>query len=102
MRLIAVVSAALAASAPVAAFAQEATGSSSGEHDVVPTLVWMALGVACFALVLGMLYFVKKAAGGFPKNPSWVAPISIRPSREFPGDTDSHGHDDHAPAAHAH
>ena len=97
-RIFAAVFAAFAAAAPVAAFAQEATPGSS-EHDVVPTLVWMALGVAVFAIVLAMLYFVKKAVGGFPKNPSWVAPISIRPSSDFPGD-DASGHDAHG-GAHA-
>jgi len=95
---VAALAAALAASPAATAFAQEATPGTNSNSDVVPTLVWSTLGVAAFAIVLTLFYFLKRRVGGFPKNPSWVAPISIRPSREFPGDTDSHAsaHDEHS------
>jgi hypothetical protein len=99
--LVATVTALPAASA----FAQESTAGTNSNSDVVPTLVWMALGVAGFGVALTMCYFLKRRLGGFPKNPSWVAPISIRPSSDFPADTDAHGaaaHDEHTPGAPSH
>jgi len=70
--------------------------------DVVDPALWSIAGIAAGAVVLGLLYFVKRRAGGFPANPSWVAPITIMRSRDLPGDAGAHGHDDahggHAPA----
>ncbi len=98
-------SAALALSSVVSAAAQENTGGG-GNSNLVPTLLWAALGVACFAVVLAGLYLLKRRLGGFPENPSWIPPISIRPSSDFPGDTDPHeatSHaDDRTPGVHAH
>ena len=98
--------AALAAAPVMSASAQETGVSVGPATDVVPTLAWAAVGVACFAVILGALYLLKRRVGGFPKSPSWVAPISIRPSRDFPGDTDPHEatspHDDRQPLVHAH
>lgn len=93
-----------AATAPVSAFA--ADGASGSERDVVPTVLWSLVGVVAFALALGVFYALKRGVGAFPKNPTWVAPISIRPSSDFPGDPDPHEatshHDDHTPGVHAH
>lgn len=79
-----------------------ATAAPDSEKDVVPRVAWMLAGVAASALVLGMLYKVKRAVGGFPENPTWVAPITIMPSSQLPGDgdphaADSHGHHEAAP-----
>ncbi|MCZ2108308.1 MAG: hypothetical protein LC118_01840 [Dehalococcoidia bacterium] len=76
-----------AATAPVSAFA--AGDASGSERDVVPTVLWSLVGVIAFAIVLGIFYALKRGVGAFPKNPTWVAPISIRPSSDFPGDTES-------------
>ena len=91
--------AAAAATMPASAFA--ADGASAGNREVLPTVLWMSGGVAAFLLVLSVGYGLKRAIGAFPKNPTWIAPITIRPSSEFPGDLDPHeatsAHDDHAP-----
>lgn len=69
--------------------------------DVVPRVTWMLVGVAASAVVLSVLYLLKKRVGGFPKNPTWVAPITIMPSSQLPGDRDPHeadSEDGHHPA----
>ena len=64
--------------------------------------IWTLTGILASAFILSGLYFVKKAVGGFPKNPTWVAPITIMPSKGFTQDSgDSHGHDDHGAGHHA-
>lgn len=92
------------------AFAQEhggegSTSTSSSPHwsDVQKVAVWSMVGVAGGAVILGVLYTLKRKIGGFPANPSWVAPITIMPSSQLPGDDNSGheapaGHDSHAPA----
>lgn len=95
------------------AFAQDHGGgeaAAGGEHspasdspswrDVKQVAIWSIAGIAAGAVVLGVLYTLKRKVGGFPENPAWVAPITIMPSRELPGDDDPHGHDD-AHGAHA-
>lgn len=71
-------------------------------HDVVPTVIWAIVAVLIAALVGGIMYAFKRQVGGFPKNPSWVAPISIMLSRDLPDETrDAHGaagHENHPPA----
>lgn len=91
------------------AFAQEhgnepaTTSNSPHWSDVKEVALWSIAGVAVGAVVLGVLYTFKRKVGGFPANPSWVAPITIMPSRDLPGD-DNQGHeataphDSHAPA----
>ena len=76
--------------AHVVAANQEDGGAESDSRDIVPIVLWMLGGVAAPAVVLSALYLVKRSVGGFPKNPSWVAPISIMPSAELPGDRDPH------------
>jgi hypothetical protein len=84
-------SAALAASgaagiaAPVTAAAQQA---DEDEHDVVPVAVWTTAGVLAGAVIFAALYMFKRRIGGFPKNPTWTAPISIMRSETFPAEGD--------------
>lgn len=68
--------------------------TQGSDEDVIPRVVWMLAGVAASAVTLSVLYLLKRRVGGFPENPSWVAPITIMPSSQLPGDTDSH----HEPA----
>lgn len=90
------------------AFAQEhgdaePTASSSPHwSDVKEVAIWSMVGIAGGAVVLGVLYLFKRKIGAFPENPSWVAPITIMPASQLPGD-DNQGHeavaaDHHAPA----
>lgn len=62
----------------------------SGEHrdglnDVV---IWTIAALGIFAAVMGTFYFFKRQVGGFPEHPSWVAPITIMRSEEFPDEGD--------------
>lgn len=74
------------------------TAQQDSQGDVVPRVVWMLGGVAASAVVMGLLYLFKRRVGGFPKNPAWVAPITIMPSSELPGDRDPHEAGSHEPA----
>ncbi|MEX1104039.1 MAG: hypothetical protein WED87_07300 [Dehalococcoidia bacterium] len=51
-------------------------------------MIWSIVGLAIFVVVGGVLYFMKRQMGGFPENPSWVAPITIMPSKDFPDEGD--------------
>lgn len=67
-------------------------------HDIVAPALWMVAGVTAGGLVLGVFYLFKRRVGGFPENPSWVAPISVMRSSTFPvegdydDDTATNGH----------
>lgn len=90
----------LAIAAALPAFvvsAQETSGD--GGTDVVPVAAWTIVGIAIFAAVFGMFYLFKRRIGGFPRNPSWVAPITIMPSREFADEGDF---GDQVPSGQAH
>lgn len=101
----------LVAFAP-SAFAQEGSGGEHGTNtiggpnwsDVREVTIWALVSIAGGAIVLGVLYLFKRKIGGFPENPAWVAPISIMPSRELPGDDGNAfgqaeaDHGSHAPA----
>jgi tellurite resistance protein TehA-like permease len=89
--LSATIAATLATAAP--AFAQN--GETSGGTDVSTTVIWSLIGVGIFSLALAILYLLKRQVGGFPENPSWVAPISIQRASELPSEPDAHGHDGH-------
>ena len=54
--------------------------------DVLEPALWTILGVAVFAVVFGVFFLFKRGVGGFPKNPSWTAPISIERSSTLPDD----------------
>lgn len=85
------------------AFAQEhgegeptTTASDSRDWgDVQEVALWSLVAIAGGSVVMGILYLLKKSLGGFPENPSWVAPISVMRSRDLPGD-DNQGHEAHA------
>jgi hypothetical protein len=114
--LVCVLAAALAA--PTAALAQDHGDDAAAEEghsggtsfiggpdwdDAKEVTIWSIVAIGGFATVLGVFYLFKRKVGGFPEHPSWVAPISIMPASELPGDDgDAHGghHDqhEHAPA----
>ena len=119
LRLLLAASLSLVALAPAAAFAQdhgddgaatEEQGSGSDFiggpdwDDAKDVTIWSMVGIGVFGAVLGVLYLFKRKIGAFPEHPSWVAPISIMPASELPGDdADAHGHaaghdSHHAPA----
>ncbi|WP_322795641.1 hypothetical protein [Tepidiforma sp.] len=100
---------------PAAALGSAGTASADDGHgtaeglvqaatDVLPAVTWSLLAAGVFCLVLGILYLLKRQVGGFPENPSWVAPISIMRSRDLPAEDDSHdghgGRDSHHAPAH--
>ncbi|HEY4670197.1 MAG TPA: hypothetical protein VIH05_10525 [Tepidiformaceae bacterium] len=105
----------LPATVPAAPLAPVATGSGDvataqeephGEEQSIPlsdraktALVWAIIGIAVMAGVGGVLYRVKRKIGGFPENPSWVAPITVMPSRELPDEGDF---GDQVPSGQAH
>jgi hypothetical protein len=68
--------------------------------DARSMTAWSIVGIGTFSAILGVFYLFKRKVGGFPEHPSWVAPISIMPASELPGDDgdghapahDSHGH----------
>jgi len=72
-----------------AAMAQEGEHPSepSSGRDVDAPVFWSIVGVIAGAVVMAGLYVVKRALGGFPKNPSWTAPISVERSSTFLDDT---------------
>lgn len=104
--VVALAFAALALVAPAAADEGAAVQAEGSSHDVVPAAVWSLVGAAVGAAVLGTLYLFKRRVGGFPKHPTWTAPISVMRSRDLPGDEpnghgdshDAHGGTGHAPA----
>jgi hypothetical protein len=71
--------------------------------EVREVTIWSLVSIAGGGALLGVLYLFKRKIGAFPENPTWVAPITIMPASELPGDDDAHGHGDadhgnHAPA----
>ena len=72
--------------------------------DARSMALWSLIGVSIFGGALGVLYLFKRRVGGFPENPTWVAPISVMLASDLPGDDgDGHGaehdaHGSHAPA----
>jgi hypothetical protein len=103
--LSAIAFAALALVAPAAADDEggDATAAEETGSDVVPAALWSLAGVAIGAVVMGTLYLFKRRVGGFPENPSWVAPITIMRSRDLPSDSaggQGDAHDNHG-ATHA-
>ncbi len=65
-----------------------------------PILLWTIAGVGGGAVVFAGLYLLKRRLGGFPRNPAWVAPITVMRSRESPDETTFAGavpgdHDSH-------
>ena len=63
----------------------EAVPKSDAWGEVV---IWSIVGLGIFAAIGGVLYYFKRQVGGFPENPSWVAPITIMESKDFPDEGD--------------
>ncbi len=57
--------------------------AEAGGTDVMPMVVWSIVAIAGFGTLFGTLYLLKRRVGGFPANPTWVAPITVMPSRDF-------------------
>ena len=74
------------------------TQGQASDQDVIPRVKWMLAGIFVGGYALSMLYLLKRRLGGFPENPGWVAPITIMPSSQLPGDTDPHAPDNHGHA----
>jgi len=60
----------------------------SGEFDVVPVVLWTIVAVLVLCVLGGTFYLLKRRIGAFPRNPTWVAPISIMESKTFPDEGD--------------
>jgi hypothetical protein len=79
-------------------------GSGSG-REVEPVLIWTTAGILAGSVLLSVLYLFKRRVGGFPRNPSWTAPITIMRSADAPDDStfgtaDPHAHGHHDAPAH--
>jgi hypothetical protein len=93
---------AVAPAAPVTVAAEEEHGGSLAVRDglgMTKPIVWTIVATLTGALILGVFYLLKRRVGGFPENPSWVAPITIMPSSELP---DEHTYGDTPAGAHGH
>lgn len=61
-----------------------AAPQAAGGRAVEPALIWTAAGAAAGAILFSIFYLLKRRVGGFPRNPQWIAPITIMPSKDFP------------------
>lgn len=78
----------------------EPTAPAAPIGDVVPVALWTFLAVVGAGLIGGVLYLFKRRIGAFPKNPAWVAPITIMRSADAPdegafGEAAADGHGAH-------
>jgi hypothetical protein len=62
--------------------------SSGSDFDVVPVVLWTIVAVLILCILGGTFYLLKRRVGAFPRNPTWVAPISIMESKTFPDEGD--------------
>ena len=74
----------------------EGSGAANSDDGSIDRALWALLGVGIGAAAGGGLYLLKRALGGFPKNPAWTAPISIMRSKDSPesygeAPADAHG-----------
>jgi hypothetical protein len=76
--------------APQVRASEEVPGDQSIplSDQALTVLVWSMLIMGVGALVFWALYAFKRRVGGFPENPSWVAPITIVTSKELPDEGD--------------
>lgn len=79
--------------------AQEEPAADGDDELVDPVVIWSLVGLGVFAAVMGALYYFKREVGGFPENPTWFAPITIMPSKDFPDEGDF---GEQVPSAQAH
>ena len=87
----------------VRAFRADEKGTADAEQDVSKTVLWTVFGVAAGGLAFTTLYLLKRRVGGFPKDPSWIAPITIMPSHTFADESTFSGPgnaQDHSPGHH--
>ena len=80
--------------------APAAEPSAGAQGDVVPVALWTFLAVMGAGVVGGVLYLFKRRIGAFPRNPAWVAPITIMRSADAPdegafGEVPADGHSSH-------
>jgi hypothetical protein len=100
-RILAAVAPALLSLALVRATSAAEVNPQGGSQDVAK-VVWTVVGVAVTSLILGIFYLFKRQIGAFPRNPYWIAPISVMPAGELPDETDdSHAAAGHTAAGHA-
>jgi hypothetical protein len=65
---------------PVVRQWQPLQAAAEDEREVEPGLLWTLVGVTALSVVGGSLYLFKRRIGAFPRNPDWVAPISVMPA----------------------
>lgn len=65
----------------------QAEEGEGGGPDVTTVTIWTIVGALAGGVFLSVFYLLKRRVGGFPENPSWVAPISIMRSAESPDDS---------------
>ena len=73
---------------------------AGSQGDVRTVAIWTIVGTLLGGFALSILYLLKRRVGGFPRNPAWVAPITIMQSKDFPdegyyGDTPADAHTSH-------
>lgn len=74
--------------------------AEDGDDELVdPAVIWSLVGLGVFAAIMGALYYFKREVGGFPENPTWVAPITIMRSKDLPDEGDF---GDQVPSGQAH
>ena len=87
--------------APVVRTWEPMDGELQPQGRVEPMILWTVSGILIGCLVFGTFYLLKRRVGGFPKDPKWVAPISIMQSKDFadegtfgdaPAEAHGHGH----------
>jgi hypothetical protein len=87
--------------APIVRTWEAMDGEPQPQGRIEPMVLWTVSGIAIGCLVFGTFYLLKRRVGGFPKEPKWVAPISIMESKDFadegtfgdsPAEAHGHGH----------
>jgi hypothetical protein len=65
---------------PVVRQLQPLQAADDDEREVEPGLIWTLVGVTALSVVGGSFYLFKRRIGAFPRQPDWVAPISVMPA----------------------
>ncbi len=88
---------------PIARSLRSEEPSPSSGDDVSTRVLWTVVGVAAGGVAFSALYLLKRRIGAFPKDPVWIAPITIMPSRSFADEATFTGplsEVDHSPTQH--
>ena len=115
LRIVTAAFVALLALAPASVMAQDNGDGAEEEHgggssfvggpdwaDAKEVTVWSIVSIGGFATLMGVLYLFKRKVGGFPQDPSWVAPISVMKAGDLPDDSETaHGGEHEAHGTHA-